>query len=978
MKKAIRISLILFVVFTYVFKTNAQQISQLWVSKFESRSHFEDRGYDAVIDNNGNIIVAGSESNGCTGYDYVTICYNSNGDTLWRSVYSGVNDDQEDRPSAICTDNQNNVYITGASDSSYFEYMATVKYDPSGNEIWSARFNLVSAGNDVVADANGNVFVCGYSKTSSDKDLILVKYNSTGIQQWVRTYSNGFYDEGVKLMINVNNEVVVTGISSGSTFVSKDVVTIEYDQSGNQQWLQTWNAPITPNYTDEPVDMGVDANNNIFICVNSYYQNSSNIDYAILKYDIDGNFLWASNYDSPYANQDTPYEMAVDKDGNTYTIGISIRPGFQYDYLTVKFNPDGQFVWAQRQDSTMRNDYGRTISLDTASNSLYVCGDMNLGFNTIYERRNYVVFQYDTSGALIKTFGYQGPGDGFDIPYKLLSKPNGDVFIAGMASTFSSGYGDVATIKFSNGSLQWERLDNGYGFVDDQGNDMVSDSAGNTYSCGFSYSNEYTTGNDLVVVKNNANGIKLWDYHYRGLQEFSRDEATHICIDNAGYVYVTGITDSSVNQNNTDIYIAKIDPMGTLVWDYIYAAQANGNDKPAGILTDASGNVFVSATCVNPVTGFDGTLISLDLQGSVNWISDFDRNNLPQSFNTMVRGKNQEIYCAGTNIASAGYYTDALLVRFDAAGSAVWDTTYDSNPGSNFDRDFFNCIEVDLNGDVIAGGVSGLDFLVAKYSTGGSPLWIETYDNNSLRDSVSAITIDPFNNVIATGITDLTFGTDYLTVKYNSTGNLLWDKKLANQAGSEDVPYDILTDSAGTIYITGYETANFTTNYNFFTVLYDSAGTFKGELLYSDSLGNSPDYGKRIAKDNAGNIYVMGNANQPCWGNTFINGYRFDITTIKYGTPSSTSLVQHGNIRESITILPNPSNEHVLITFPDEITRSCMLRIYNITGTLVYENSEFNSNELINTTELTEGVYSIVLYDANNTNSYIGRLVVMH
>jgi len=952
--------------------------NELWVSKHEGTSQFEDRGYKISFDNSGNVLVTGKVDNGCTFYDYITIKYNTSGDTLWHVIYDGTGDNQEDVPNALYVDDQNNVYVTGASDGSFQENIGTVKYNSSGIEQWSVRYTAsISAGNDIIADQSGNVYVCGYEETSNDKDLILIKYNASGSQQWVRTYSNGFYDEGIKLMLDANDNIIITGISSAGSFVSKDVVTIKYDPAGNQQWLETWGAPIGSNYTDSPVDIGTDSTGNIYICASSYYQNTSNIDFVVIKYNSNGIYQWDINYDSPFNNQDSPADMEVDQFGNTYVTGISIGNGTMYDFCTVKFNNSGQLSWAQRQDSTMKNDYCRAIELDEQSNSLYITGDMNLGKNGIYDRRNIIVYNYDTSGTIIRTMGYQGPANTFDLSYDLTVNTNGEVFVTGISSTYEGGYGDVATLKFaSNGNLNWERLWNGSGFSDDQGADMVADSVGYTYSCGTTYTNEYATGNDFKVVKTNPDGIIEWDYIYKGLQEISKDEARFIAIDDLGNVYVTGITDSTSAFQNSDIYTIKLSPSGNPIWEQIYQGPAGGKDVPGGIVVDDFGNTIVAATTVNPGTGFDGTLISYDPSGNINWTTHFDADSMPQGFNAIAIDPSQNIYCAGIEVPAPGFSTNALIVGFNSAGNIIWNDVFDSDSTSNFDSDMYNTLAIDHNGDIIAAGESFREVLLAKYTPGGSLQWIEKYDYSSGKDSASAITIDPFNNIIVAAKATLSFGSDYLIIKYDEQGNLIWDVNLINSPGSEDVPYDIVSDSAGSVYITGYETSSFTTNYNFLTVKYDSAGTFAWELIYSDSLGNSPDLGKRIALDDAGNLYIMGDANQPCWGNTFINGYRYDITTVKYGFGSGVGLQETNALVPDIIIFPNPVSESIQIKIPNLNSISVDVNIFDTQGRLVINNKAFNlKNDRVNISNLSNGYYTLQVTIDDQSN-HKGKFVV--
>ena len=131
---------------------------------------------------------------------------------------------------------------------------------------------------------------------------------------------------------------------------------------------------------------------------------------------------------------------------------------------------------------------------------------------------------------------------------------------------------------------------------------------------------------------------------------------------------------------------------------------------------------------------------------------------------------------------------------------------------------------------------------------------------------------------------------DFGVVKYRNDGTLVWDRKYTNTAGSDDILTDMAIDSIGSVYLTGWETANFSTNYNFMTISYDSSGVFRYELIWSEPAGVGPDYGKKIGMDAQGNIYIAGDATDNCDGNTFVNGFRWDLQVNKYGPNSSVGI----------------------------------------------------------------------------------------
>lgn len=141
---------------------------------------------DMGIDNQGNIIVTGYSNGIGTGtYDYVTIKYNTFGDSLWVKRYNG-NQNNNDEAYSLALDNLNNTYVTGRSRSigETWNY-ATVKYDENGNEKWVAIYNGPPGNgediaNSVKIDRNYNVYVTGISDRGSfNYDYVTIKYSQT-------------------------------------------------------------------------------------------------------------------------------------------------------------------------------------------------------------------------------------------------------------------------------------------------------------------------------------------------------------------------------------------------------------------------------------------------------------------------------------------------------------------------------------------------------------------------------------------------------------------------------------------------------------------------------------------------------------------------------------------------------------------------------------------------------------------------------
>ncbi len=85
-------------------------------------------------------------------------------------------------------------------------------------------------------DANSNVYITGYTyPTPSNADLTTIKYDATGNIVWIKHYNNGGYDDANAITLDAASNVYVAGESDG-TGTGRDLVVVKYDVNGNQLW----------------------------------------------------------------------------------------------------------------------------------------------------------------------------------------------------------------------------------------------------------------------------------------------------------------------------------------------------------------------------------------------------------------------------------------------------------------------------------------------------------------------------------------------------------------------------------------------------------------------------------------------------------------------------------------------------------------------------------------------------------------------
>ncbi len=194
------------------------------------------------------------------------------------------------------------------------------------------------------------------------------------------------------------------------------------------------------------------------------------------------------------------------------------------------------------------------------------------------------------------------------------------------------------------------------------------------------------------------------------------------------------------------------------------------------------------------------------------------------------------------------------------SADTAWVRSY-NGPGNSADR--ANAMQVDAAGSVYVTGQShslqGIDCVTLKYDTDGNLLW-ERHYRGPLDDTMNVpvkLVLDGAGNVYVAGWSLLpTY--DYFTLKYDNGGTLKWHRRYNGPADGSDVLAGLAVDRAGNAYVTGYS-AGVGTGTDFATLKYDSAGTLIWERRYDGPLSKD-DAASAIEVDSSFNVFVGGGA----------------------------------------------------------------------------------------------------------------------
>lgn len=399
-------------------ETVLAQAAEDWVARYDGPASRDDYPVDLQVDGSGHVYTVGISPGTVTDSDYATVKHDTSGTRTWIARYDGPAS-AEDRPAALAVDDSGNVYVTGMATvaEGNSDYM-TLKYNSAGELLWAKSYDGPAAGEDaataLAVDRGGNVYVTGGSAgAGTGGDFATVKYDPAGNELWVARYNRPDLDDrAAGMAVDPSGNVYVVGSNScgwGCWYFT----TIKYDSLGRELWKKE--------------DFG-----NLFGALtldaagNAYVACESGCWVTVTKYDPAGNEIYQ------FLNVFCFTAMAVDGPGNLYLTGGS---------LTARaFDAWGNERWTIEKEGS-GIDFSKSLAVDPAGN-VFVSGwtDATVG------AKDFATIRLDPEGNLRSRVRYAGPGNGDDVPTKLVIDGAGSAIVTGYSQGLQTGH-DFVTVK---------------------------------------------------------------------------------------------------------------------------------------------------------------------------------------------------------------------------------------------------------------------------------------------------------------------------------------------------------------------------------------------------------------------------------------------------------------------------------------------------------------------------------------------------
>ncbi len=412
------------------------------------------------------------------------------------------------------------------------------------------------------------------------------------------------------------------------------------------------------NGKDYAADILIDQSGNIYITGKSY-QDYGGGEFTTAMYNSEGGLIWADQFKNTqpgYTNYSR--RLASDKWQNVYAVGTTaLHDG---DLAVVKYNSIGR-IWANSYQPywfDTYDDYGIDIGVDS-SGYFYAIARVTSPDGNLYDM---YVMKGDSSGTRMWEDNYSGASDA-DYPVDVEVSAGGNVYtLLQQYNFYGSQTRDITTFQYSGSGFQnWFSNYNGPGDGVDYPVSLTLDEMENQYVSGTA---SMGSDNDMVIMKQNLFGTRLWTVTYGG-SAGANDTALAACSLPAGLTAASGRSLEIVDGNTIDAVVVMVIDSGTVVrTDKFYGSDSAGA-FPLDMTVDADGNIYVCG-CENLVDGTtNGFMIKYDIEGNLVWNASYDGGaSLNDRFNAVTLDGDNNVLAAGQSFTS-GSNSRMSIVKFE-------------------------------------------------------------------------------------------------------------------------------------------------------------------------------------------------------------------------------------------------------------------------------------------------------------------------
>ena len=422
-----------------------------------------------------------------------------------------------------------------------------------------------------------------------------------------------------------------------------------------QEWVAKYNG--SQNRNDAAYFLYEDSFENIYI-VGSSTENGSGVDVTLLKFNKHGRFIWKKSYTDTDNSNETPVCLLNDELGNILIAGNIQNPGGTLNIgFVLKYNSNGDLIFTKKFFDN-RSNWLRIDDMAINNSGNLCLSGYSAVISDISNSNDIVNILLTPNGDTLWKRYYQLPSN-FNHYDNIVNLTNlNEVYVLGYMVTVPGNWYYILQKYSGSGELLWERTRQNRIFY--YLNDFLLNQNEELLFTSTEFISPVYAG---FLTKINKNGDLIWDKRI-ALDSNNSYHLGKLYIDDFENIFTGG--NEIFNTNNSDYSVFKLNTEGNIIWHKNYNGDFNGNDNLSSIVTDNSGNLFITGTCQAINSNNDIVSIKYDQTGATKWIAKFDpaSSYYESSFNLRLSNDFNSVYICGAIEDTNSIYTDYLLLKY--------------------------------------------------------------------------------------------------------------------------------------------------------------------------------------------------------------------------------------------------------------------------------------------------------------------------
>jgi uncharacterized delta-60 repeat protein len=266
-----------------------------------------------------------------------------------------------------------------------------------------------------------------------------------------------------------------------------------------------------------------------------------------------------------------------------------------------------------------------------------------------------------------------------------------------------------------------------------------------------------------------------------------------------GATYLTGFTTGFDPFGQQQLFVVKHGADGTIAWQRTWEGPDTfGIDIGTDVAVASDGSVYVTGSTLGNAE--DALLVKFSADGSLLWQKRWDTGATERA-EAVAIGADGSIYVVG---GTSSFGNSLFVLRFAPVdGTLVWQRLFGPSSGDG--------VAVAPDGSIYVsgtasrpGGLSEFDVVLLKLDSTGTAVWRRAYSGSEIADARGGVTVAADGSVYVAGALQATTQKvvlDALLVKFAPDGSLLWDRSWGGRSG--DVGGGVAALQDGTVVLVG-------------------------------------------------------------------------------------------------------------------------------------------------------------------------------